>query len=58
MKSAYTKAYEEHILLKLVNSTVQDVCMKEDLCYEAIMGMIDRHIQGKVDWNQFVCLDV
>jgi len=41
-----------------VNSTVQDVCMKEDLGYEAIMGMIDRHIQGKVDWNQFVCLDV
>jgi transposase len=32
--------------------------MKEDLGYEAIMGMIDRHIQGEVDWNQFVCLDV
>jgi transposase len=57
-KSAYTKVYEEQILLKLVNSTVQDVCMKEDLGYEAIMGMIDRHIQGEVDWNQFVCLDV
>ena len=57
-KSAHTKIYEEQILLKLVNSTVQDVCMKEDLGYEAIMGMIDRHIQGKVDWNQFVCLDV
>ena len=57
-KSAYTKVYEEQILLKLVNSTVQDVCMKEDLGYEAIMGMIDRHIQGEVDWKQFVCLDV
>jgi transposase len=57
-KSAYTKVYEEQTLLKLVNSTVQDVCMKEDLGYEAIMGMIDRHIQGEVDWKQFVCLDV
>ena len=57
-KSAYTKVYEEQILLKLVNSTVQDVCIKENLGYEAIMGIIDRHIQGEVDWNQFVCLDV
>jgi len=57
-KSAYTKVYEEQILLKLVNSTVQDVCIKEDLGYEAIMGIIDRHIQGEVDWKQFVRLDV
>jgi transposase len=57
-KSAYTKVYEEQILLKLVNSTVQDVCRKEDLGYEAIMGIIDRHIQGEVDWKQFVRLDV
>jgi len=57
-KSAYTKVYEEQILLKLVNSTVQDVCIKGNLGYEAIMGIIDRHIQGEVDWNQFVCLDV
>jgi hypothetical protein len=57
-KSAYTKAYEEHILLKLVNSTVQDVCLKEAIGYEAIMGIIDRHIQGEVDWNQFARLDI
>jgi transposase len=57
-KSAYTKAYEEHILLKLVNSTVQDVCLKEAIGYEAIMGIIDRHIQGEVDWHQFARLDI
>jgi len=57
-KSTYTKVYEAHILLKLVNSTVQDVCMKEDIGYEAVMGMLDRHIQGEVDWNQFTRLDV
>jgi transposase len=57
-KSPYTKVYEAHILLKLVNSTVQDVCMKEDLGYEAVMGILDRHIQGEVDWNQFARLDV
>ena len=57
-RSSYTKAYEEHILLGLVNSTVQDGCIKEEIGYEAIMGIIDRHIQGEVDWNQFVRLDV
>ena len=57
-KSAYTKVYEAHILLKLVNSTVQDVCMKEDMGYEAVMGILDRHIQGEVDWKQFTRLDV
>ena len=57
-KSTYTKVYEAHILLKLVNSTVQDVCMKEDIGYEAVMGILDRHIQGEVDWNQFTRLDV
>jgi len=57
-RSAYTKAYEEHILLGVVNSTVQDVCMKEDIGYEAVMGIIDRHIQSEVDWDQFSRLDV
>jgi transposase len=57
-KSPYTKIYETHILLKLVNSTVQDVCIKEEMGYEAVMGILDRHIQGEVDWNQFVRLDV
>jgi transposase len=57
-KSPYTKVYEAHILLKLVNSTVQDVCMKEDIGYEAVMGILDRHIQGEVDWKQFSRLDI
>jgi len=42
----------------LVNSTVEDVSIKEDIGYEAIMGMIDRHICYTIDWNQFTCLDV
>jgi transposase len=57
-KSPYTKIYETHIMLKLVNSTVHDVCIKEELGYEAVMGILDRHIQGEVDWHQFVRLDV
>ena len=30
-RSPHTKAYEEHVLLSLVNSTVEDVSIKEEL---------------------------
>jgi transposase len=52
-RSPQTKAYETHVLLSLVNSTVEDVRMKEGLGYEAVMGIIDRHVSEKVDWSQF-----
>ena len=45
-------------MLGLVNSTVQDMCIKEDIGYEAIMGMIDRHIQGEVHWDQFSQIEI
>ena len=58
LRSSYTKSYEEHILLGVVNSTIQDVCIKEHVGYEAIMGIIDRHIQAEVDWATFSRIDV
>src|SRR5882724_7203475 len=38
--------------------TVRYVCMKEDIGYEAVMGILDRHIQGEVDWKQCSRLDI
>ncbi|HJW29288.1 MAG TPA: ISL3 family transposase [Saprospiraceae bacterium] len=49
----HTKAYETHILLSLVNSTVADVSSKEGLGYEAVEGIIDRWVSEKVEWNEF-----
>ncbi len=57
-RSAYTKAYEEQILLSLVNGTVEDSSIKEDVGYEAIMGIIDRHICRTLDWSLFTHFDV
>jgi len=57
-RSSYTKSYEEHILFGMVNSTIQDVCIKEELGYEAVMGIIDRHIQSEVEWDKFSRLDI
>jgi len=46
-------AYEEHILLQLVNTTVEDVAVKEDLSYDSVLGILDRHIRAEVDWSQY-----
>jgi transposase len=57
-KSPHTKAYEEHVLFQLVNSTVQDVSFKERLGYDAVEGIVDRRIDQQVDWNHFQRLAV
>ena len=57
-RSPYTKAYEEHVLLQLVNSTVEDVSIKEDIGYESVMGVINRHIAVKVNWREFQSIGV
>jgi len=50
-KSPNTKAYEKYLLLQLINSTVQDVSIKEDIGYEAVVGIIDRYISREVNWK-------
>ena len=52
-RSPHTKAYETHVLLNLVNSTVVDVSIKEGLGYEAVQGIIDRRVSEEVDWTEF-----
>lgn len=58
MNSPNTKAYEEYILLQLINSTPQDVSLKEGLGYDAVIGIVNRHIASQVDWTQFHRLSV
>lgn len=57
-RSSCTIAYEEHILLQLVNSTVSDVSVKEDIGYETVMGAIQRHIEDAVNWDGIERLNV
>lgn len=57
-KSPHTNAYEEQVLLQLVNSTIQDVALKEKLGYEAVIGIINRAVSTQVDWGTFDRLDV
>ncbi len=51
-KSPHTKAYEKHILLSLINSTLSDVSIKENLGYQAIQAIIDRQVSSEIDWKK------
>jgi len=57
-RSPHTKAYEKYILFSAINSTVEDVSHKEDIGYEAVMGIINRHIGEVVNWNQINMLEI
>ncbi len=47
----HTKAYERHLIVQLVNSTLSDVEAKEDVTSDALLGILDRWIATSVDWD-------
>src|SRR6476620_6673531 len=47
----HTKAYERHLMVQLVNSTLTDVEAKEDVTSDALIGILDRWIATTVDWD-------
>ena len=52
-KSPHTKAYDHHLMLSLIISTVEDVSRKEDLGYDAVEGAIARCLETQVNWDEF-----
>ena len=52
-RSPHTKEYDEHLMLQLVNSTIEDVSQKEQVGYDAVVGALSRRIQASVDWTEY-----
>ena len=50
--------FEKHILLSLINSTIEDVSAKESIGYGAIEGILGRHINSEVEWQELKSLNV
>lgn len=50
-RSRFTKAYEQHLLLNCVNTTVADVARKERLGDDAVLGVIERNVRSEIDWS-------
>ena len=57
-RSPHSQAYDHHLMLQLINSTVEDVSRKEDVGYDAVEGAIERCIQTTVSWGEFEELSV
>jgi len=56
--SPHSQAYDDHILLQLVNSTIEDVRIKEKLSYDSVLGVLERRIDSRVDWGRYDQLEV
>ena len=56
--SPHSFAYDNHSLLQLVNSTVEDVSVKEGLSYDSVAGALERRIETSVDWSGMADLEV
>ncbi len=50
-QALHTKAYERHLIVQLVNSTLTDVQAKEDVTSDALLGILDRWIATSVEWD-------
>ena len=55
---SHTTDYENHLLMELVNSTVVDVAIKNHVTEESVLGVIERRVNGKIDWNNIKSLGV
>jgi transposase len=57
-KSRHTKAYLQHLLLSLVNSTLEDVATKEKVSADTLERALQQSVSEKVDWARFKTLDL
>ena len=55
--SPHTLAYDRHLLLQLVNATVEDVSRKAGVSYDRVLGALERQISAQVDWSAYAALD-
>jgi len=56
--SPNSMAFDDHILLQLVNATIEDVSIKERMRYDQVLGVLERRIGAEVDWQQYTALGV
>ena len=50
-KALHTTAYEHHLLMHLVHSTIEDVCQKEDTSDDVVLGTIKRWMTTDIEWE-------
>lgn len=51
-RSPHTRAYDEYLLKQLINSTIEDVSLKEQVGYDAVVGALNRLIEPAINWDE------
>jgi transposase len=51
-RSPHTTAYDQWLMKQLINTTIEDVSMRENIGYDAVIGALDRQIETKVNWSE------
>lgn len=51
-RSPHTNAYDEYLLKQLINSTIEDVSLKEHVGYDAVAGALNRQIETAINWDE------
>jgi len=49
-RSPHTNAYDEYLVKQLINSTIEDVSLKERVGYDAVAGALKRQIATEINW--------
>jgi transposase len=57
-KSPHSFAYDNHLLVELVNSTVEDVSLKEGISYASMVGVLERRVDASVDWSVMIEIEI
>ena len=57
-RASVTKAFEQQMLLELINSTLEDVSRKQAIGVDALQGILDRNMAHEVDWETIETLEV
>jgi len=56
--SPHSFAYDNHLLVELVNSTVEDVRLKEGISYTSMAGVLERRVDTSVDWSEITKVEI
>jgi transposase len=51
-RSPHTQAYDEYLVKQLINSTIEDVSLKEQVGYDAVVGALKRLIETEINWDE------
>lgn len=51
-KVPHTKGYDNYLMKLLIGSTIEDVHLKEQVGYDAILGALNRQVSTKINWEE------